>query len=241
MKYIYLSIIIILSASCTKEQFYEMGEPITHEDKSTWEYFGTSSYNWDSTKLVIERAGLQHIFTGEDKFYRKVTFLGLTNHSIRQFMLKAPLKNGQDQNGNWGFQPARDPFLTVDDIPLEMCIDIIKEHTTRDVFMMEDLTEMNFVFVDKIPMVEGGKEITMLSGRKLKVGYIQEHMEGREDMGPKRMVVVNDANGSINRVSIASSDIAVKNGAVHSLPYGYDVNTLNRNAIEEWIITDTDE
>ncbi|MFR5656607.1 MAG: hypothetical protein ACLUDU_00780 [Butyricimonas faecihominis] len=38
----------------------------------------TDAYNWDSTILVIERAGLVDLFDGKDPACPEITFFGLT-------------------------------------------------------------------------------------------------------------------------------------------------------------------
>lgn len=51
-----------------------------------WEYFHTDSYNWDSTIIMIEHAGLKSLFDGTGE-YEQITFFGLTNLSILRYMM----------------------------------------------------------------------------------------------------------------------------------------------------------
>lgn len=71
----------MLGSSCTKYDYIDGGLVKGVHDCSMWDYFHTDSYDWDSTIVMIEHAGLKSLFDGTGE-YKEITFFGLTNHSI---------------------------------------------------------------------------------------------------------------------------------------------------------------
>lgn len=93
MKKILLFIAVVastlcLSTSCTKYNFVDTGKAIGYHDCSMWEYFQQDPYNWDSLVVMSERAGLQQVFMGTSTYGKNLTVFGITNHSIRRYLLE---------------------------------------------------------------------------------------------------------------------------------------------------------
>ena len=79
-------VMIVAFCSCTKYNYIDGGIANGVHDCTMWEYFHTDSYNWDSTIIMIEHAGLKSLFDGTGE-YEQITFFGLTNLSILRYMM----------------------------------------------------------------------------------------------------------------------------------------------------------
>ena len=76
-------IVLLLIGGCsTNWNFENTGLAKEHFDGNMYEYLRSDSYNWDSIRLIIERAELVPLFEGKDP----ITFIGPTNHSVRKWM-----------------------------------------------------------------------------------------------------------------------------------------------------------
>ena len=66
MKLQYFLFLFILGlGACDDDYFHDSGLANGRHDCTVWEYLHTDAYNWDSTILVIERAGLVDLFDGK--------------------------------------------------------------------------------------------------------------------------------------------------------------------------------
>ena len=79
---------MIIFCGCRKDYFHDTGLANGKHDCTIWEYMQQDRENWDSTILVIKRAGLQSLFDGTDGENKEITFFGPTNMSIMQFLFK---------------------------------------------------------------------------------------------------------------------------------------------------------
>ena len=86
----FIAIIVLLCGlgACTKNNFIDTGICNGRFDGSLLEYLEApaNSYNWDSTALMGYRAGddVVRLFEGQDPDHPEITFVGITNHSIRR-------------------------------------------------------------------------------------------------------------------------------------------------------------
>lgn len=55
-------LLVVLGSSCTKYDYIDGGLVKGVHDCSMWDYFHTDSYDWDSTIVMIEHAGLKSSF-----------------------------------------------------------------------------------------------------------------------------------------------------------------------------------
>ena len=98
-------VLLALGGCSTNWNFENTGLAKEHFDGNMYEYLKSDSYNWDSIRLIIERAELVPLFEGEDP----ITFIGPTNHSVRKWM--------------------NNKFITsINDIDKDDCIKIVKDH-----------------------------------------------------------------------------------------------------------------
>ncbi|PXX95386.1 hypothetical protein DF185_21960 [Marinifilum breve] len=200
MKYIFLLTLVgIMCFSCQKQDFIDTGKANGVTGVSILEYMKTDSYNWDTTRLVIERAGLTELFDGNDPDHEQIVFLGPTNLSILRWMLDMD-------------------YMKVSDIPVEECKSMILKHVIDGRFLKDDIPKGV-----KYPK-EGGEDFDTLGDNKLWLYTFTLPYGGIPDAGPTFLYVgsYNLVDGTINVVvDIASHDIQCTNGVVHSLHYNY--------------------
>lgn len=90
-KVIYIIGVVLLtmaSIGCTDYNLVDTGEANGNHQTTMWEYFKGDSYNWDSLVVMADYAGLKPIFDGTSKYGKQITFFGITNHSIRRYLLQ---------------------------------------------------------------------------------------------------------------------------------------------------------
>ncbi len=202
INYIYLSaVILFLGISCnTDDNLIDTGTVNGVLDKTMWEYFETDSYNWSLLREMVEHAGVKDIFEGTSSYGKDITFLGITNHSIRRYLL---------QNG----------YEKVTDIPKEDCKQFILTSILDKKIMLDEFIP-GTPPSDPMKIVgEGGKTYKTLSGNKLWIYTFRESYNEVPKTGPVRIYIVSPNIGITQPV--ASSNIVTKTGVVHSLSYNF--------------------
>lgn len=200
MRNIFLvGIICILGFSCQKQDFIDTGKANGKFDGSMMDYLKSDSYNWDSTVLVIERAGLEDLFEGNDPEHPEITFLGCTNLSILRWMLQE----------TW----TKDRYNKVSDIPVDDCREFILRHVISGKYLKDDIPKG--ISNPK----EGGKDFSTLGTNSLWLYTYTDAWNGVPDKGPTHLYV--ESYTAESKIDVASSDIQCDNGVVHSLHYDY--------------------
>ena len=186
--------ICIIAFSCQEDNFHKTGLHNGIHDKTMLEYLQSDSYNWDSTVLVIQRAGLEELFSGNDPDHPQITFLGCTNLSILRYLL---LNN----------------YNKISDIPEDQCKELILNHVISGRLIKDD-----------IPMgietpKSGGKDYTTLGGAKVWMYNYTEPVGNIRGAGAT--ILFLESYDFDKRWDIASSNIQTNTGIVHSLEYAY--------------------
>ena len=119
-------VMVLCFCSCTKYNYINGGTANGIHDCTMWEYFHTNSYDWDSTVVMIEHAGLKSLFDGTGE-YKQITFFGLTSNSILRYMLE-------------------NNYERVTDIPVGKCQDIIQKLVAPKRIMLNDLIVLEVLF-----------------------------------------------------------------------------------------------
>ena len=191
---IYIIIFAFILSACEKDNFNDTGKANGKHNKSIMEYLRADKYNWDSTVLVIERAGLTNLFEGKDPNYPQITFLGVTKMSILRYMLPK------------GYEK-------VSDIPVEDCKKMILSHIISGKIKKSDVPKG--ISTPK----SGGKNYDTLSDNKLWMYTFTDPWGGIPDAGPTHLYL--ESITKLSKVTIASSDIECNNGIVHSIHYDF--------------------
>ena len=198
--YIVIALSVIITACETEDNYIDTGISNGRFDGNMMEYFASNSYDWDSTALVIQRAGIEDIFNGTNDAYPEITFLGPTNHSIRRWMIN----EGYDK---------------VADIPADLCKTMMLKHIVKGKFMKEDIDYINTDYTAANPDQDGGTVLTCLGGNKV-LAYKQREDYGGVSEGGAIVLRFYSLDAK-QKVPMASADIEPDNGVVHSLNYTY--------------------
>ncbi len=198
-------------AACTKFDFVDTGVANGKHDTTMWGYFHTDSYNWDSLIVMVKHVDasldveikLQELFEGKSKYQNNITFLGITNHSIRRYMLL-------------------NKYKTISEIPAKNCYDFILSSVLGEVIKLDD-----FILGKPSTDVEnvigtGGKKYNTLSNKVLWIYSFKSNYEGVPEAGPLQIRIVSE--DTQKQTNVASSDIMTETGIVHSLSYDFTLN-----------------
>lgn len=194
---ILLIIISIAFVSCEKDYQHDTGLADGYHDCSMMDYMRNDHYNWDSTVVAIEHAGLTDIFDGKSPEYKEITFFGPTNMSIRQYLLKTMTLDGEQL------------YHSVREMPVELVKTMILSYVVKGKYMKE-----SFDYEVK-GTLEGGTKVKTLNGIELRVYRTQNPFMGIPDIGAEGLAIHALESGQMG--TVLSADIQVNNGVVHSL------------------------
>lgn len=201
MKNIFI-ITLLLLCSCTKENYIDTGVSNGKFDGTMYEFLQSNSYNWDSTVLVIKRAGLEYIFDGSDSRYKDITFFGPVNHSIRRYILD-------------------NEYTCVNDIPEDVCREFMLRHVSVKSYKKEDI---GFSVPDISGVVNGGTMILCEGGNTLHAYNIQTSYGNVAGAGP---VILNLLSIDKKKsVPMATPNLETTTGVVHALNGSYTFGNL---------------
>lgn len=200
-KYTCIAVLMAMTA-CTDYNVIDTGiaDENAHSNRTMMEYFKTDPYNWDSLRVMINHAELTDIFEGKGQYAGKITVLGMTNHSIRRYMLSEGIEK-------------------ITDIPAETCKQLILDTIIPEYLLLETFpTGRPSKDVDNI-IGTGGKMYTMLSGKKLWIYTFHDSYNGVLEAGPLRVNIVSP--DTEKKSLVGSHNIKTRTGVVHSLSYDF--------------------
>ena len=197
-------VMVLCFCSCTKYNYINGGTANGIHDCTMWEYFHTNSYDWDSTVVMIEHAGLKSLFDGTGE-YKQITFFGLTSNSILRYMLE-------------------NNYERVTDIPVGKCQDIIQKLVAPKRIMLNDVPRGNRI------QSGGGIESEFVEYDGLVFDCIRGSLflwtqrmayNDIEDTGEIALYIASRNQDGTRNERVASTDIQTTNGVVHSLNYDF--------------------
>lgn len=192
-------------ASCTKFDIVDTGSSNGDHDMVMWDYFKADPYNWDSIMVMANHAGVKDIFDGTSKYGKDITFLGITNHSIRRYLLTNDLQK-------------------VTDIPADECREIILSNLIAGAMLVDDFIEGKPSEDTNELIGTGGKKYTTFSGKTLWIYTIKEPFGGVPQAGAKSIQIV--ALDTQKRIRVASTDIKTRTGVVQALDYNFTIKDI---------------
>ena len=199
-----IMVMVLCFCSCTKYNYINGGTANGIHDCTMWEYFHTNSYDWDSTVVMIEHAGLKSLFDGTGE-YKQITFFGLTSNSILRYMLE-------------------NNYERVTDIPVGKCQDIIQKLVAPKRIMLNDVPRGNRI------QSGGGIESAFVEYDGLVFDCIRGSLflwtqrmayNDIEDTGEIALYIASRNQDGTRNERVASTDIQTTNGVVHSLNYDF--------------------
>lgn len=208
--YIFVLILTLTLSSCgTKYHYNDTGTASAYFDGDMYQYLKSSSYNWDSVRLMVERGGLREVF-----MHDQITFMGLTNHSIRKWLIKGG--TGYDQYG----------YARISDIPEGLCRAIVLSLVVDTKMMRDEIERVQHD--EKGARIGGGRKVIARYGNTLWLWTKQDPYMGVGGLGPVTlsMTTLRDDGKEINTNQVASGDIQPTNGVVHALQYSYNIDDI---------------
>ena len=204
MKNIGIILVLLSLFSCeTKYNYIDSGLANGRFDGTMYDYLHSNSYDWDSTLLLVERAGLEDLFQGKQAGYEKITFFGPTNLSILRWMIEQ------------GYNAVRE-------IPEATCRELILRHIVAGIHWRDDIPRGEQGLGET--QGKGGEVFTSAFGTKFWVYSFQDTYHDIPDVGPVYLYVTSFDTRT--QIDVASTDIETDNGVVHSLNYSYTFGQL---------------
>ena len=207
MKIFYVFLVLWgVATGCGNDFYHDSGLADGKHDCTVWEYLQTDHYNWDSVIVMIEHAGLKDVFDGTNPEFKQITFFAPTNLSVNQFLFKTTGETGDMV------------YSSVKDVPVELCRKMLLAYVLNRRMMKED-----FDYEVKGTLT-GGTMVTTIGGVELRVYRTRTPYNGIPDIGPESLFFHAVTSGHI--AMVASADIEMMNGVVHSLSYTYEFTKL---------------
>lgn len=205
MKFILAIIILVTLFSCeTKYNIIDTGLANGDHHCSMYEYFKGDPSNWDSTRLMIDRAGLRDLFEGDHPDYDSITFFGPTNMPIRRWMIV--------QN-----------YKKISDIPVEICKQEILRHVVKGIYLRDDIARG--VKGSGSEIGTGGQILTGGIGNEFWIYSFRETYYNVPDAGTVNLYILSLSDSRM-KIDVASTNIRTYTGIVHSLSDYYTFGTL---------------
>ncbi len=180
-------------SSCTKWNYHDGDVAAGVHDCSMWDYFKKQPRDWDSTRLMIQRAGLQDLFEGKGE-YGQMTFLAPNNLVIMTYLFD-------------------NDYQEVNDIPVADCRRMLEKLIIPRRIMMNDVPRGSRS--DATGEKTGGKTYTLMDGSEAFLWTFQESYLGIENAGAVHLWFFIEKFGASRR--IVSSNIQTENGVVQAL------------------------
>lgn len=186
--------------SCTKDNYIDTGISKSRFDGNMLEYMESHSYDWDSTVVMIRHAGADMVtlFEGREPGHEEITFLGITNHSIRRYLLMNGINSVRDLDPEW-------------------CRSILLQHVIDRKLYRKDIPEGKLG--DFGTVGEGGVVVNTLAGTQVWMYVVLQEANGIKEHAA-RPIFLNFMRANKN-FNIASGDIEPDNGLVHALEYKF--------------------
>ena len=161
---------------------------------------------------MIERAGLTDLFEGRVDSLSENTFFAPKSYSVLRFLLDSRHK---DQ--------SEGIFVTVNDIPVERCREIILKYVVKGKHLKETIGFRNMDYVISDPKQNGGTDFKCLGGNVVRAYLEKTPYGGVPDAGAVIMMLHSLREG---KVPMATPDIQPTNGVVHALNYGHELGKI---------------
>ena len=201
-------VVAMVFCSCTKYEYIDGGLANGVHDCSMWDYFHTDGYDWDSTRVMIEYAGMKSFFDGTGE-YKQITFFGITNHVICRYLLKKG-------------------YTRISDIDAADCKKLLEALIVPKRIMTEDIPSGRRLVIGQKITEEEGAVCESLRG-ELFLWKLQDPYQGMEHAGAFHLYIAIKNNIEAKPEVVASSNIQTNNGVVQSLNYDFDLNNFLMN------------
>ena len=207
-RFIYIitfAVAVLFGTGCTKYNFDDTGVANGNHNTTMWDYFATNSYDWDSLRVMAQRADLVSLFQGTSTYGTDITFFGPTNNSIRAYLY----------NNNMN---------SIAEIPVDDCKAFILNGVLTKRILLDEFKAGRPSTDPSTPIGTGGEHFEAASGKQLWIYTFRESYNGVPGAGPVQLYLVSPA--TTKQSHVASSNIQTLTGVVHSLDYNFRLTDL---------------
>lgn len=200
-KIIYIAALIVsLLEGCTKNNYIDTGLSNGRHDGSLMNYMETHPYDWDSTVVMVRHAGedMVRLFEGQDPTHPEITFFGLTNHSIRRYLLQHGFRQVMDLDADW-------------------CRSILLQHIVDGKYYRKNFPAGKPGLYGTIGT--GGITLSTLAETNVWV-YVVVQENGGITENAAKPIYINFLKSN-SHFAVASGDIEPDNCVVHALDYNF--------------------
>ena len=186
--------------SCTKDNFAYSGISKARFDGNMLEYMDAHPYDWNLTAAMIRHAGedMVKLFEGNDENHKEITFFGITNHSIRRYLLENGLEKVIELDADW-------------------CRSILLQHIVDGKLYRKAIPAGKSA--DYGSVGTGGKIYNTLAGTEVWVYVFVEEKDGVVQ-NAARPIYINFLKSG-NLYQVISGDIEPDDCLVHALDYRF--------------------
>ena len=216
--YLFFALSFILLSGCTKYDFVETGRANGNHNTTMWEYFKSDPYNWSLLVRLSSRIGLQEVFEGKSSYGKEITFLGITNHSIRRYLLKKYAEAHSEEEAQ-SLTPEQTEALADDLDANEAKAFILSSIIPKRAITLEEFKLGSFIEQNGVQERTGGENYTMASGKVLWLYTFKDAYAGVPGAGRLHLYIVS--SDTKKKSEIASHNIRTTTGIVHSLQYSF--------------------
>lgn len=207
---------LIALCSCTKYNYIDSGLANGNHDCSMWDYFQLQPDDWDSTRMMIEHAGMKEWFDGSRQ--EQITFLGITNLAIERFIL----------DHDYNAKKETDKWYGVKGIPADSCASILQRLIIPQRLMVSDVPRGKMVRKQGENGVyyqpTEGTTYTTLKGKVFCYSYREDYSIIPEGGEVTLYIAREGTNYAGDR--IVSTDIQTTTGVVQALSYNFSFKNL---------------
>ena len=216
--YLFLALSFVLLSGCTKYDFVETGRANGNHNTTMWEYFKSDPYNWSLLVRLSSRIGLQDVFEGKSSYGKEITFLGITNHSIRRYLLKKYADDHSEEEAQSLTQEQTEAL--VDDLDAnEAKAFILSSIIPKRAITLEEFKLGSFIEQNRVQERTDGENYTMASSKVLWLYTFKDAYAGVPGAGRLHLYIVS--SDTKKKSEIASHNIRTTTGIVHSLQYSF--------------------
>ena len=189
----------LLFTACTKDNFIHTGTSKGRFEGSLMEYMEAHPYDWSYMVEFVRHSGedMVQLFEGKDPEHKEISFLGITNHSIRRYLLT----EGK----------------TIADLDPEWCRGIILQHVIDGKIYRKDVVPGEPSEYETLGT--GGTIYTTLAGTQVWIYTIIPEAGGVTE-NTARPIYLNFLKSN-EKCNVASGDIEPDNCVVHALEYAF--------------------
>lgn len=216
--YLFLALSFVLLSGCTKYDFVETGRANGNHNTTMWEYFKSDPYNWSLLVRLSSRIGLQDVFEGKSSYGKEITFLGITNHSIRRYLLKKYADDHSEEEAQGLTQEQTEALVDALDAN-EAKAFILSSVIPKKAIALESFAQGTPSSNANNPIGTGGENYTMASGKVLWLYTFKDAYAGVPGAGRLHLYIVS--SDTQKKSEIASHNIRTTTGIVHSLQYNF--------------------